>query len=328
MEYTEIPGIEFPVSRVGLGTWAIGGRFWGGSDEGESVRTILRAMDAGINLIDTAPIYGYGLSEELVGKALRISGLRNSVVVATKAGLQWDDEGRIRRNASPTRLRLELEASLRRLRVDVIDLYQVHWPDTGTPLEETAELMCRFREEGKIRAIGVSNFSPVQLDRFYPVAPFQTVQPPFNLFERDMEADVLPWCRKTGVIVLGYGALCRGLLTGRIGLETRFTQRDIRRLDPKFQLPRMKWYLSAVRELDTFAKECFGVRVIHLALRFVLDKLGDGVALWGARKPEQLLPLTGCFGWKLDEAAMAVIDRILLKNVPEPVGIDFLAPAE
>ncbi|NOY22700.1 MAG: aldo/keto reductase [Acidobacteria bacterium] len=327
MEFTKIPGIDMPVSRVGLGTWAIGGTFWGGSDEADSIKTILKALDSGVNLIDTAPIYGYGFSEEVVGKAIRMHGSRDKVVLATKAGLQWQD-GKIRRNASPDRLRQELEDSLKRLRVNMIDLYQVHWPDHGTPLEETAEIMLNFQEEGKVRAIGVSNFSPAEMACFNAVASIQTVQPPYNLFEREMEKDILPWCQTAGVTILGYSALCRGLLSGRVGLGTEFHEGDVRQVDPKFQPPRMNRYLAAVSELDTLAREKFGKRVVHLALRFILDRLKDGVALWGARKPEQLTPLEACFGWVLNPASMDEIDRILKENIPDPIGVDFLSPPE
>jgi len=327
MEFTNISGIDIPVSRVGLGTWAIGGTFWGGSDEENSVKTILKALDSGVNLIDTAPVYGYGFSEEVVGRAIRQHGSRDKVIVATKAGLEWQD-GKIRRNASPVRLRQELEDSLKRLKVNVIDLYQVHWPDPGTPVEETAETMLQFQKEGKIRAVGVSNFSVEEMERFGKVAPFQTAQPPYNLFERDMEKAVLPWCRQRDVTILGYGALCRGLLSGRVGLGTEFHKGDIRRVDPKFQSPRMDRYLKAVSELDALAREKLGKRVIHLALRFVLDSVPGGIALWGARKPEQLGPLEDCFGWELDCSAMAEIDRILKENIEEPIDAGFMAPPE
>ncbi len=325
MEFTNISGIDMPVSRVGLGTWAIGGTFWGGSDEEKSVETILKALNSGVNLIDTAPVYGYGFSEEVVGKAIRLYGSRDKVVVATKAGLEWQD-GKIRRNSSPDRLRQELEDSLKRLKVNVIDLYQIHWPDPGTPLEETAETLLQFQKEGKIRAIGVSNFSTVEMTRFGGMGPFQTTQPPYNLFEREMEKELLPWCRSRDVTILGYSALCRGLLSGRVGLGTEFHEGDIRRVDPKFQPPRMNRYLKAVGELDALAREKLGKRVVHLALRFVLDSVPGGIALWGARKPEQLGPLEDCFGWRLNQPALAEIDRILEENIPEPLGVDFLAP--
>ena len=191
MEQIEIEGMATKASRIALGTWAMGGWKWGGSDEGDAIRTIHAALDQGINLIDTAPVYGFGRSEELVGKALA-GGRRQRALIATKVGLEWRD-GQVFRNSSPARLRQELEDSLRRLKTDVIDLYQVHWPDELVPIEETAAVLEGFRRDGKIRAIGVSNFSPAQMERFRAGASLQTAQPPYNLFERQIEADVLPY---------------------------------------------------------------------------------------------------------------------------------------
>ncbi len=327
MEFTRIPGLDLPVSRIGLGTWAIGGTFWGGSDESDSIRTIGKALESGINLIDTAPVYGYGASEEVLGKAIRRYRARNRVIVATKGGLEWTG-GKIRRNASPGQLRKDLEESLKRLKVDVIDIYQLHWPDPKVPMNEVAETLLRFREEGKIRVIGVSNFSVEELTRFNTVVPVQTVQSPYNLFEREIEKDVVPWCRENEVAILGYSALCRGVLSGMVGLGTVFSKGDIRKVDPKFQLPRLNHYLAAVKKLDTFAREQFGKRIIHLSLRFVLDRLSGGISLWGARKPAQLEPLNSCFGWKLERGALEEIDKILTETVPEPIGAGFLSPPE
>ena len=214
METIKIPGLLVNTSRIGLGTWAIGGWMWGGSEESEAISTIHAAFDNGINLIDTAPVYGFGCSEELVGKALA-DGRRGSAIIATKVGLDWGS-GKILRNSSPARLRSELEDSLRRLKTDVIDIYQVHWPDDSVPFEETAKTLDAFRHEGKIRTIGVSNFSPNQMERFRKGAPLAAIQAPYNLFERDIEKDVLPYAEKHGLAVLAYGALCRGLLTGKI----------------------------------------------------------------------------------------------------------------
>src|ERR1700732_51914 len=215
MELAEIPGTSLKVSRVALGTWAIGGWMWGGTDEAQSVSTIRAAFDHGINLIDTAPVYGFGRSEEIVGKALAEANLRSRVVVATKAGLEWDG-GRIFRNASRARILREIEDSLRRLRTDYIDVYQIHWPDPLVAIEETADAMHTLLRQGKIRAIGVSNFSVGQIERFRRVAPLHVLQPPYNLFERGIEADLLPYCRRNKIGALGYGALCRGLLSGRM----------------------------------------------------------------------------------------------------------------
>ena len=183
-------------SRIGLGTWAIGGWMWGGTDESESVSAIHAALEQGINVVDTAPVYGFGRSEEIVGKALAEPGLRSRAIIATKVGLEWRD-GKVFRNASRGRIMRELEDSLRRLRTDYIDIYQVHWPDPLVPIEETAEAMGTLYKQGKIRAIGVSNFSVEQMERFRRVAPLHVLQSPYNLFERGIEAEILPYCRKT-----------------------------------------------------------------------------------------------------------------------------------
>ncbi len=203
------------VSKVCLGTWAIGGWMWGGSEEKESVRTVRAALDRGVNFIDTAPVYGFGRSEEIVGKALKGHVARDRVVVATKVGLEWDEKEKIFRNSTRGRIFKEVEDSLRRLQTDYIDLYQVHWPDPLAPIEETARAMSELLEAGRIRAVGVSNYSPQQMDAFRKVAPLHTVQPPYNLFERQIEEDVLPYAKRHGIAVLAYGAICRGLLSGR-----------------------------------------------------------------------------------------------------------------
>ncbi len=325
VETTRIADTELTATRIGLGTWAIGGWLWGGSNEAEAVAAVQAAVDRGITLIDTAPVYGQGHSEELVGRALAEGGRRERVVLATKAGLEWVG-GQPYRNATRERLEQEVDDSLRRLRTDVIDIHQVHWPDPLVPVEETAAAMRDLYEAGKIRAIGVSNFSPEQLERFRAEAPLHVVQPPYNLLERGIEADVLPYAREHGITTLTYGALCRGLLTGKMRPDTRFEGDDLRQMDPKFQEPRYSQYLRAVERLDALAQERFGRRAIHLALAWVLAQPGVGVALWGARRPEQLEPLEGLEGIELDEAALREIDRILEESVTDPVGPEFMAP--
>jgi aryl-alcohol dehydrogenase-like predicted oxidoreductase len=271
MEFVDIPGTSMRVSRIALGTWAIGGWMWGGSNESDAISTIHAALDRGINLIDTAPVYGFGRSEEIVGKALAVGGRRKRAFIATKVGLDWKD-GKPFRNASKTRIIEEAEDSLRRLQTDVIDLYQVHWPDPHTPLAEVAEAMGELHRAGKVRAIGVSNFSPAQMEEFRKVAPLQTAQPPYNLFERAIEGDVLPYCRDRDIAVLAYGSLCRGLLSGSMSESSSFTGDDLRKNDPKFLAPRFHQYLAAVEKLDQFAREHYGRRVIQLAVRWVLDR--------------------------------------------------------
>ena len=277
MEYLTTP---LRVSRIALGTWAIGGWMWGGTNEDESIRTIHAALDRGINLIDTAPVYGFGRSEEIVGTALVQNGRRKQAIIATKVGLAWKD-GNPYRDASKGRIVREVEDSLRRLQTDVIDIYQVHWPDPNTPIEETAEAMAALYRGGKIRAIGVSNFSPAQMDTFRAVAPLHTAQPPYNLFERGIEKAVLPYCRSNGITTLVYGSLSRGLLSGRMNAETRFPADDLRSNDPKFQMPRFRQYVAAVEKLDRFAQDNYGKRVIHLALRWLLDRPGRGRRIVG-----------------------------------------------
>ncbi len=327
METIELPGTGLRPSRVGLGTWAIGGWMWGGTDEAESIRTIQAAIDRGITLIDTAPVYGFGRSEEIVGKALAEGGRRERAIIATKAGLNWKD-GKPFRDARGTRIRREVEDSLKRLRTDVIDLYQIHWPDPNTPIEVTAAAMAGLHRAGKIRAIGVSNFTTAQMDEFRSVVPLHSVQPPYNLFERGIEAEVLPYAREHNLAMLAYGSLCRGLLSGRMSPETTFGGDDLRTNDPKFRPPHFAEYLAAVRDLDRLAKERFGKRVIHLAVRWVLDRSPNTIALWGARRPDQLDPVPEVMGWSIDNATMAEIGRIVAKNVRSPIGPEFMAPPE
>ena len=324
MERSAIAGTSLTVSRVAIGTWAIGGWMWGGTDETESISTIRAALDHGINVIDTAPVYGFGRSEEIVGKAIAEGRLRDRVVIATKVGLEWKD-GSVFRNASQGRINREVEDSLRRLRTDYIDIYQVHWPDPLVPIEETAAAMQMLFKQGKIRAIGVSNFSLEQMQRFRGVAPLHVLQSPYNLFEREIEAELLPYCRKNNIATFGYGALCRGLLSGRMRPTTSFSGDDLRRSDPKFQQPRFAQYLSAVQRLDQLAQERFGQRVIQLAVRWMLDQ-GITTALWGARHPGQLEPVDEVTGWRLDAPAKAEIDRILRDTITDSVGPEFMAP--
>ncbi|SFK64726.1 aldo/keto reductase [Methylocapsa palsarum] len=318
VEFCEIPGTSSKASRIALGTWAIGGWMWGGTDEAQSISTIRTALDHGLNLIDTAPVYGFGRSEEIVGKAIAEGGLRSRFLIATKVGLEWRD-GKVFRNASRSRIMREIEDSLRRLQTDQIDIYQVHWPDPLIPIEETADAMLELLKQGKFRAIGVSNFSVEQMERFRAVAPIHVLQSPYNLFEREIDTDILPYCRKNNIATFGYGALCRGLLSGRMRRDTVFNGDDLRRSDPKFQKPRFAQYLQAVERLDDFAQTRFGKRVIHLAVRWVLDQ-GVTTALWGARRPDQLQPVDGVFDWSLDATAKAEIDQLLIESISDPIG--------
>jgi len=323
METTRVAGVE--VSRVGLGTWAIGGTEWGAVPEDSAIATILSAVDRGINLIDTAPIYGRGRSEELIGKAMRQHGNRAAFYIATKAGLEWNSRG-VFANSTPERLRRELEDSLRRLGTTYIDLYQVHWPDTLIPVEEVAGVLAEFVAAGKVRALGVSNFNVAQMKAFRSVVPLASDQPPYNIFEREIDSEILPWCAANSVAVLTYSSLCRSLLGGRVNRGMHFEEQDIRAEDPKFQEPRFSQYMTAIERLTQFARERFGKSIIELAARWVLDRRGVSVALWGAKQPGQLDPVAGVMGWKLDTESLQQIDSIVVESVKDPIGPEYLTP--
>src|SRR6267142_4466802 len=326
LEHINIKGTNLNSSRIALGTWAIGGWMWGGSDEKESIRTIHAALDQGIRSLDTAPVYGQGRSEEIVGEALRQHGGRETVIVATKVGLDWT-AGKIERNSTRRRILQEFEDSLRRLQTDYIDIYQVHWPDPLVPIEETAATLRELYGQGRIRAIGVSNYSPAEMARFSAVAPLHTIQPPYNLFEREIEDEILPFAVGRRITTLTYGALCRGLLSGAMRLDRQFASGDMRKTtDPKFQPPHFTEYLNAASRLDAFARENYGKRVIHLAVRWLLDQPDVDIALWGARHPEQLAAIREVIGWSLGKSDFAAIDAILRETIRNPVGPGFMAP--
>src|SRR6516162_7040019 len=313
MEVTSIPDITTPASRIGLGTWAMGGMQWGGTDDNESVKTIHAALDVGITLIDTAPAYGFGHSEKVVGRAIAERGGRDRIVIATKVGLERQGDA-LFRNSSRRQIFDEIEQSLKLLQTDYIDLYQVHWTDFDTPYEETARALLDLKKAGKIRAIGVSNYSIEAMERFRKVAPLAAAQPPLNLFEREATDKVIPWCLKNNIATLTYGALCRGMLTGTIDKDTRFEGDDLRKTDPKFLPPRFAQYTQAVERLTRFARDNYGKGVLPLALRWVLDQPGVSVALWGARHPDELEPLRDVMGWKLDNKALASMDKMVAES--------------
>jgi len=305
----------------------MGGMQWGGTDDDESVRTIHAALDQGVSLIDTAFAYGFGHSEEVIGRALAEHGGRDRVIVATKGGLERIGDG-LFRNSSRSQMFSEVDESLRRLRTDYIDLYQVHWPDYAIPYEDTARALSDLQQAGKIRAIGVSNYSVEAMERFHRIAPLASAQPPLNLFEQQALKDVIPWCGASHVATLTYGALCRGLLSGSIDERTQFEGDDLRKTDPKFLAPRFAQYIEAVRRLAEFARERYGKSVLALAVRWVLDQPGVSVALWGARHPGELEPLNDVMGWHLDAKALKDIDDIVREAVRDPVGPEFMAPPE
>ena len=325
METIQIGTSGITASRIALSARAIGGWVWGKNtaDLERSMATIHAAIDRGIALIDTAPVYGFGLSERIIGTVLS-RGLRDRALIATKAGLEWRD-GTVRRNSSPEHIRRELEDSLRRLRTDHIDLYQLHWPDPLVPIHETAQAMARLLKDGKIRAIGVSRYSLAQMDEFRQAAPIHAVQLPYNLFERQAEAEALPYAVRNNITVLCDDVLCRGLLKGMMTAATQFSGNDLRRSDPKFREPRFSQYLSVVASLNRYARACYGAQAMALAVRWVLDQ-GNTIALWSALYPEQLEPLRTAMGWELDDMAKRYIERVIRHTLRDPVAPESIAP--
>ncbi len=305
----------------------MGGWMWGGAEDRDSLATIRRAIELGVNLIDTAPIYGHGRSEEIVGRALQESGQRDRLILATKVGLNWDPEQtRVWRDSSRARIGKEVEDSLRRLRTDYIDIYQVHWPDLATPFEESMEALVSLQEQGRVRVIGVSNFDVAQIDRCRKVGPVQVLQPPYNMFERGIEREILPYCRRQGLGVLAYSPLCRGLLTGKYEGHETFSSGDVRSLDPKFQHPAFGRYVACVKKLSDFATHRRKT-LAQLAVRWCLDQPGVTVALCGARRPDQIEESVGAAGWSLSQSDMAVIDRVISETITHTIGPEFMAPA-
>lgn len=324
MEYISIANQKVSASRIGLGTWAMGGSLWGDSDEKESIETIRRAIDLGVTFIDTAPGYGFGQSEEVIGKALNEAGKRDSVIIATKCGLNLEEKTNVFRDSTVKSILSEVDASLKRLRVDCIDLYQIHWPDETTPQEETAEVMLKLLNKGKIRAIGVSNYSLEDAKDFARFAPIHAIQHPFNIFERESEPTVLAYCKQNKKTSIGYSSLCRGLLTGT--LKEDFEFEDLRKnFDPKFRKPHFPQYLVCVGRLQQWASDKYHKSLTALAVRWSLDK-GVDIALWGARKSEELEPIHQVLGWKLTEEDFKEIDQIIAETVTDPIGPQFMSP--
>lgn len=325
MEYTKIPNLLSPISRIGLGTWAMGGSLWGHSDEQDSIKTIHRAFDLGINIIDTAPGYGFGQSEEIIGKALKqCSKKREDIVIADKFGLNLEVKTNVYRDSRRNSILGEIEGSLKRLGVDYIDLYQVHWPDIHTPQIETAQVLLELQQQGKIRAIGVCNYVLEEIEQFTKIAPIHAIQHPFNIFERETEATIIPYCKKHQLASLGYSSLCRGLLTGTLKEDYEFE--DLRKnFDPKFKKPHFPQYLVCVGRLQQWVQDKYNRSLVALAVRWSLDK-GVDIALWGARKPQELDPIEEVLGWNLAPEDFREIDQIIAETVTDPIGPQFMSP--
>jgi aryl-alcohol dehydrogenase-like predicted oxidoreductase len=311
MRTTTLGATGLEVSRVAYGTWQLGGD-WGQFDEDAAVAAVRRARELGVNFFDTAQAYGFGASERLLGKALRqeLARDRDGVVIATKGGVRPDGGGR---DASAAFLREGVEQSLRALGVETIDLYQVHWPDPKTPAAETAGALQRMVDEGKIRHVGVSNYDVAQMEEFAAVRPVETLQPPYHLFRRGIEAEILPYTREKGIGVLAYSPLASGLLTGRFDEHTTFDDDDWRSRATAFTGDALRRNLSVVRRLSDFAR-ARGHRVGEIAIAWVLAHVD--VALVGARSSSSIESSATAADIALSADEIAEIERIASDGVP------------
>ncbi|MCD6257929.1 aldo/keto reductase [Candidatus Aerophobetes bacterium] len=316
METKKLGYTDLNLTRIGLGTWAIGGGNWkygwGPQDDKESIAAIHRALELGINWIDTAAIYGLGHSEEIVGEAIK--GLTHKPIIATKCGRVWDKDGNIYGYLKKDGIRSEVEASLKRLKIDVIDLYQIHWPDPDEDIEEGWGTIADLIREGKIRYAGVCNFSVEQLKRIQPIHPVASLQPPYSILVRDVENELLEYCSKNNIGVIVYSPMQKGLLTGKFTRERveNLPLNDHRRNDPLFQEPKLSVNLELVEKLRSIAQKR-GKTVAQLAIAWVLRRPEVTAAIVGARHPHQIEETAVAGDWVLPKEDIAAIDKLLKK---------------
>jgi aryl-alcohol dehydrogenase-like predicted oxidoreductase len=305
MKYTDLKCSDLKISSIALGTWVFGGDVWGGASEKDCIDAVAAAIDHGINLIDTAPIYGYGQAESIVGKAIK--GKRDKVIVATKCGLIGKGGLNITNNLTPESIQRELDESLSRLGTDYIDIYQCHWPDPNTPIEDTLEAMMRFKEAEKIRHIGVSNFDTALLKESIAVTEIVTLQNQYSMLVRDIEKDVLPFCKESNVGVISYGPLAGGILSGKYSTSTKFKGPDARSFFYKFYSG--KAFEKTKRLLDSLKN--IGQPLNQIAINWVRQQDGVASVIVGCRNAEQVEQNALAASWDLSADIMADINDLI-----------------
>jgi aryl-alcohol dehydrogenase-like predicted oxidoreductase len=308
---------ELKLTAIGFGAWAIGGGNWefgwGPQDDQESVDSIVRALDGGVNWIDTAAIYGLGHSEEIVAKALATTSKKPYVF--TKCTMRWDENRHIYRSLKKDSLREEVENSLRRLKRDVIDLYQVHWPDPEAEIEEGWEALARIKEEGKVRYIGVSNFNVEQMKRALKIAPITSLQPPFSLLKPDIQNEILPFCKENNIGVINYSPMASGLLSGKMTAEriAAMPADDWRRRAPQFQEPHLSRNLKLVELLREIGN-VHNVQPGVVAIAWTLHNPAVTAAIVGARRADQVDGILPAATFRLSDDEVARIDGFVSAN--------------
>ena len=317
MKTRKLGWTDLNLSVIGLGTMAIGGGEWafgwGPQDDGESIAAILRALEKGVNWIDTAPVYGCGHSEEIVGRAIK--GLSSKPIISTKCGILCDKDGNEVFRLDRESIRSEVEASLRRLQIDVIDLYQIHWPIPDKDIEEAWDAIAEAIKQGKVRYAGVSNFNMEQLKRIQSIHPVASLQPPYNILERGIEDKMLDYCRQNNVGVIVYTPMQQGLLSGKFSRE-RFQNLptgDLRHRDPHFQEPQFSANLELAKGLYPIAQKR-GWTAAQLAIAWVLRRPEVTAAIVGARRPSQIEETVLAGDWVLSREDISAIDRLIDKR--------------
>jgi len=309
LKFRRIGSSELFVSTVGYGAWEIGGKGWKAGTEDESVEIVKKAFDNGITFFDTAPIYGMGRSERIVGKALK--KVRDRVVIATKVGLIWDDAGKVRKCLRKNSILQEIDDSLRRLQTDYVDLYQIHWPDEGTPAHETAEALQMILQSKKARYIGVSNYSVAQMRELSNYVPIVSLQPPYSMLDRGIEKEILPYIRQQGMSTIPYSPLAKGLLTGKISADYEVGPGDARGLDKNFtDRERFLRNIDRVERLKKIADE-LQVSLTQLAIKWLLHKPEVCSVIAGTTSEKHLKDNIGAADWELSEKTYEKITTIV-----------------
>lgn len=296
MEYSSIGKTNIRASRLGAGTWAIGGYGWGKINDDDSIAAIRKAFELGINLFDTSDIYGLGHAEEIIAKAL--GGRLKEVVVSTKFGLVPDTNGKTKKDASPKHLAEAIDASLRRLKLESIPLYLIHWPDPQTPIEKTMEALLRLQKAGKIGHIGCSNFSLDQIKEAQKYGRVEFVQAPYNIIEREIEGELLGYCRENQMGLFVFSPLMQGLLSGKFNENSRFGRQDIRSRYPNWSGQKLKSNLETVEKIKKIGKK-YGKTPAQIAIRWVLENPAVASAMVGITRPEHIIENIGSVGWRL-----------------------------
>jgi aryl-alcohol dehydrogenase-like predicted oxidoreductase len=318
MQTRQLGKTELFITPLGFGSWAVGGggwQFgWGSQDDRQSIAAIHRALDLGLNWIDTAAVYGLGHSEEIVGQAIK--GLAERPYVFTKCSMVWDLEGNISHSLKRDSIRNEVERSLRRLQIDAIDLYQIHWPNPETDIEEGWSTLSELKREGKVRNIGVSNFNVEQLQRAMAIDRVDTLQPPYSLIRPEVEAEILPYCEKNEIGVIVYSPMMSGLLSGRMTREriSNLPNDDWRKTNPEFQEPRLYRNLWLAELLKNIGRH-HGLSAGEVAIAWALRLSAVNGAIVGGRNPEQVNGIVDAADFRLSENELDGIDRFARANV-------------